>query len=235
MNNKDSNIHIVNLNNYEPPQIIESKKDDFVLYGEDNLYFDYLIERYIQSPTNHAVINNIVKLIYGKGLCSTDSAKRPEDYAQMRMLFSNDCIRRLASDLKMLGQCAIQVLYNTDRSKIVEAYHVPVQLLRAEKCSEKNEIEAYYFSNDWSDIRNYEPERISAFGMSKDDTEILYIRPYSVNMRYYSYPDWIGGINYSQLETEIAHYLVSDAQTSFSGTKVINLNSGVPDEEKDKK
>ena len=233
MSDKDNNVHVINLNSYEPPAIVENKQDDFVSYGDDNLYFDYLIERYIQSPTNHAVINNIVKLIYGKGLQATNSAQRPEDYAQMRMLFSTECLRRLSSDLKMLGQCAIQVLYNTDRSKIVEAYHVPIQLLRAEKCNtETNEIEAFYYSNDWSDIRTYAPERISAFGMSKDDTEILYIRPYSVNMRYYSYPDWIGVVAYSQLETEISNYLVNDTQNGFSGTKIVNLNSGIPDIEK---
>lgn len=233
MSSKDNSVHVINLNSYEPPAIVETKKDEFVYFGEDNLYFDYLIERYIQSPTNHAVINNIVKLIYGKGLHATNAAQRPEQYAQMKMLFSNDCTRRLASDLKMLGQCAIQVLYNKDRSKIVEAYHVPIQLLRAEKCNtETNEIEAYYYSNDWSDLRNHEPQRISAFGTSKDDTEILYIRPYSVNMRYYSYPDWQGIVSYSQLETEISHFLVNDTQNGFSGTRIINLNSGIPDIEK---
>jgi hypothetical protein len=233
MSNKENNVHVINLNSYEPPVIVESKKDDFVFFGEDNLYFDYLIERYIQSPTNHAVINNIVKLIYGKGLMASDASKRPEQYAQMKMLFSKDCTRRLTSDLKMLGQCAIQVLYNKDRSKIVETNHVPIQLLRAEKCNiETGEIEAYYFSNDWSDLRNHEPQRISAFGMSKDDTEILYIRPYSVNMRYYSYPDWQGVVSYSQLETEISHFLVNDTQNGFSGTRIVNLNSGVPDIEK---
>ncbi len=233
MSNKENNVHVINLNSYEPPSIVESKKDDFVFFGEDNLYFDYLIERYIQSPTNHAVINNIVKLIYGKGLMASNASQRPEQYAQMKMLFSNDCTRRMASDLKMLGQCAIQVCYNKDRSKIVEAYHVPIQLLRAEKCNkETNEIEAYYFSNDWSDLRNHEPQRISAFGQSKDDTEILYIRPYSVNMRYYSYPDWQGVVSYSQLETEISHFLVNDTQNGFSGTRIVNLNSGVPDIEK---
>ena len=231
MDNK--NIHVVNLNSYQPPEIVESNRDEWVNYGSDNAYFDFLINCYIESPTNHSVINNIVKLIYGRGLQATDAAQRPEDYAQMRMLFSKECLKQLASDLKMLGQCAIQVLYNQDRSKIVEAYHVPVQLLRAEKCNvETNEVEGYYYSNDWTDTQNYKPERISAFGTSKDNTEILYVRPYSVNMRYYSYPDWLGIVSYAQLEREIAHFLVNDAQNSFSGTKVINLNSGIPDEEK---
>ena len=92
MTNKENSVHVINLNSYEPPAIVESKKDEFVYFGEDNLYFDYLIERYIQSPTNHAVINNIVKLIYGKGLKASNAAQRPEQYAQMKMLFSNDVI-----------------------------------------------------------------------------------------------------------------------------------------------
>lgn len=227
-NNK---LHVINLVSYEAPEITEGTKDDWVSYGVNNDYYDWVIDRYTNSPTNNAVINNVVKLIYGKGLKATDSASKPNDYAQMVTLFKKECIKQLISDLKMLGQCAIQVIYNGDRSKIIEAYHIPIQLLRPEKCNVDGEIEAYYFSNNWSEPKKYPPKRISAYGMSNSDTEIYCIKPYSPNLKYFAYPDYLGGLQYAMLEEEIALYLVNEAQNSFSGTKILNFNNGVPSEE----
>jgi hypothetical protein len=227
-NNK---LHVINLVEYEPPSITESTKEEWVSYGEDNGYYDWVIERYTNSPTNNAVINNVVKLIYGKGLKATDSASKPNEYAQMVTLFKKDCLRQLIMDLKMLGQCAIQVIYNQDRSRIIEAYHVPIQLLRPEKCNEDGDITAYYFSNDWSDPKKYVPERIEAFGHGNADTQIYCIKPYSPNLKYFAYPDYLGGLQYAVLEEEIANYLVNEAQNSFSGTKILNFNNGIPSEE----
>ena len=227
----NSRYHVINLVHYEAPEITESTKDEWVSYGNNNDYYEWVIDRYLNSPTNNAVINNVVKLIYGKGLKATDSASKPNEYAQMVTLFKKDCIRQLVSDLKMLGQCAIQVIYNGDRSKIIEAYHVPIQLIRPEKCNSDGEIEAYYFSNDWSDTKKFIPKRIRAFGTSTEETEIYCIKPYSPNLKYFAYPDYLGGLQYAMLEEEIALYLVNEAQNSFSGTKILNFNNGVPSEE----
>ena len=63
-----SEVKILELASYEAPEIKESKRENWVEYGEDNLYYNWLIDRYRNSPTNNAVINNISRLIYGKGL-----------------------------------------------------------------------------------------------------------------------------------------------------------------------
>ena len=54
-----SNIHILNLSAYSPPTITESKKNDFVEYGEDNNYFQFLIDRFLYSNTNNAIITGV--------------------------------------------------------------------------------------------------------------------------------------------------------------------------------
>ncbi len=46
--------------------------------------------------------------------------------------------------------------------------------------------------------------------------------------------DYVGALPYAVLEEEIADYLINDTLNGFSGTKVINFNNGVPDEEKRK-
>jgi hypothetical protein len=225
-----NNLHFLELNSYSKPEIKESKRDEWVEYGEDNDYFQYLIDRYTNSTTNNAIINSCTRLIYGRGLSATDASRKPNEYAQMMALFPKDCVRHLVSDLKMLGQCAVQLIYTADRKKIKAVYHVPIQLLRAEKCNEKGEVEAYYFSDNWEDTKKFPPKRIPAFGYSKEAIEIMYIRPYSVGMKYYSYVDYHGALPYAQLE-EDSCYLINEVNCGFSGRAVVNFNNGVPSEE----
>jgi len=226
-----NNIHVLHLAEYQQPTIQESKRDNWVEFGEDNNYFDYLIDRYTKSTTNSAIINNVSRLIYGKGLSAIDASRKPNEYAQMMTLFSTDCVRKMLFDRKLFGQFAIQVHYNDKHDKILKAYHIPVNLLRAEKCNEKGEITGYYYSDNWEDTRKYEPKRLPAFGFSKEKVEILYVKPYGVGMKYYAYPDYQGAIPYAVLEEEVSDYLINEVQHGFSGTKVINFNNGVPSEE----
>jgi len=223
-----SNIHVLKLAQYEPPVVEESKKHEWVTYGENNSYYTFLMERYKNSTTNNAIINNISRLIYGKGLSATDANKKPNEYAQMKAMVSAEDLRKVVLDFEMLGQAAFQVHYTADRKKVQKLYHIPVHLLAPEKCNKDGEIEAYYYSNNWEDTRNYTPERIPAFGFGKEKVEILIVQPYSVGMKYFSYVDYQGGIPYSVLEEEISNYLINEVQRGFSGRIVVNFNNGVP-------
>lgn len=226
-----NNVHILNLSAYTTPTIQESKRDNWVDFGDDNNYYSFLIDRYTNSTTNNAIINNVSRLIYGKGLSALDASKKPNEYAQMMSLFNKECLRKVVLDRKMLGQFAMQIHYNDKHDKIIKAYHIPVNLLRAEKCNEKGEITGYYYCDNWEDTKKFTPTRIPAFGTSKERIEILFSKPYAVGMKYYSYPDYQGSLPYALLEEEIADYLINEVQNGFSGTKVVNFNNGVPTEE----
>tara|TARA_R100000278_G_C5471422_1_gene164638 strand:+ start:193 stop:1968 length:1776 start_codon:yes stop_codon:yes gene_type:complete len=229
---KKSDLQIVNLSTYTSPSIKEVKYKDFVYYGEDNNYFQYLIDRYNGSPTNNAIINGISEMIYGKGLDATDSNRKPDQYAKMVSLFHKDCVRKLCFDLKLMGQCAMQVIYSKDRSKIVQLEHMPIETLRAEKCNDKGEVEAYYYFNDWSKYKNSSDlQRIPAFGTSKEALEIMYIQPYRAGFKYYSPVDYQGGTQYAELEEEISNYHLNNIMNGLAPSMLINFNNGTPDAE----
>jgi hypothetical protein len=223
-----SNLHILNLAKYEAPVIEESKKNEWVTYRENNSYYQFLIDRYKNSTTNNAIINNISRLVYGKGLSAVDASRKPNEYAQMMSMINADDMRKVVLDFEMLGQAAFQVHYSKDRSKVLKAYHIPVHLLAPEKCNKDGQIEAYYYSDNWEDLRNYAPKRIPAFGFGNEQVEIMFIQPYSVGMKYFSYVDYQGGIPYAVLEEEISSYLISEVQSSFSSRTVVNFNNGQP-------
>lgn len=231
-NKEEGKIHIVQLGSYSRPEVKEYYNDDFVAYGEDNDYFTYLIDRYNGSPTNNAAINGISEMIYGRGLDATDSKENGADYKEMKELLKKDVIKRITHDYKMMGQAALQVIYTKDRTKIAQVEHIPVETLRAEKCNSKGEIEAYYYHSDWSTASTGDKlTRIPAFGFSNAAIEILYIKPYRAGYKYYSPVDYQGGLQYAELEEEIANYHINNIQNGLSPSMLINFNNGTPDAE----
>jgi len=226
------NLHIVNLASYNRPKISEDKNRDWVEYGEDNDYYQYLIDLYTESTTNNAIINGVANMIYGKGLDALDSNKKTNEYAAMRSIFSDSCLRKVVLDLKLLGEGSMQVLYQ--KGEVKKAEHFPRQTLRAEKCNEDGEIEAYYYHHNWAKVKKSDkPKRIAAFGYGNgNEPEIKIIKKYVSGYDYYCPVDYQGGLAYAELESEISDYLINDVQNGFSGTKVVNFNNGVPDREK---
>jgi len=230
-----SNIRIVNLASHTTPAVVEDNRKEWVAYGEDNNYFQYLIDRYNGSATNNAIINGMTELMYGKGLSATDASRKPEAYAQMMSLFKRSCLRKVTFDLKALGQAAFQIIYNKDKSKIVQVAHMPIETLRFEKMNEDGEVCGYYYSKDWTKIRKkgYEPVRIPAFGHGEkgEALEIYCIKPYRSGFYYYSPVDYQGGIPYAELEEEVANYHINNIKNGLSPSMLINFNNGVPTEE----
>ena len=227
-----NDLRIVNLSTYTSPEIVEKSNKQWVAYGSDNNYFGYLIDRYNGSPTNNAIINGVSQMIYGKGLDALDSSKKPEAYAKMITLFKKDCVRKLCYDLKLMGQCSIQVIYSKDRKTIAQVEHIPVENLRAEKCNEKGEITGYYYSDDWSNVKpRTELKRIPAFGTSNESIEIIYVKPYRAGYKYYSSPDYQGGLQYAELEEEISNYHLNNILNGLAPSMLINFNNGTPNAE----
>lgn len=222
------NLHLIQLGQYERPTITEERNKDWVSIGDNNDYYQSLIDAYMDSTTNNAVINGVVNQIYGKGLDATDSAQKPDQYAQMKSLVKPHDLRNVCQDLKLLGEAAFQITYNG--SKISAITHFPRETLRAEKMNDKGEIKNYFYSADWTKVnKNTKLKKFPVFG-SGGQNEIYIIKRYVTGFYYYSPADY--NTAYATLEDEIACYLINDTQNGFSGTKVVNFNNGVPDREK---
>ena len=227
-----SEFFVTNLAAYTSPEVVELKNKDWVQYGVDNNYFNYIIDVNNNSTTCRAITIGISNMIYGKGLAAHDADKRPEQYAQMMSLFKKSDLRKFINDYKVLGMAAFQLVYQD--GKVKQVHHFPMETLRAEKCNDEGEIEGWYYSNNWGNLKPTEkPERIPAFGFGKaNGVEMYVLKPYEAGKYYYSSPDWSSAMPYAVLEDEIGDYLINDCINGFSGTKVVNFNNGVPDPEK---
>ena len=227
-------VNFLQLSTYTTPEVKEVSNQEFVSYGADNNYFQFLIDRFLGSATNNAIINGMSQMIVGHYLDATDSNRKPDQYASMKSLLSEEMQMKLASDLKLMGQCAMQIIYSQDRSKIATVEHLPIETLRAEKILDDGdgEIKAYYYYYDWSEYQNGDHlERIPVFGTSQSEIEVLYIKPYRAGFKYYSPVDYQGGIQYCELEEEIANYHLNNIMNGLAPSMLLNFNNGTPTEE----
>ena len=223
-------LEFIQLQSYTAPSIIEQKNKDWVQYGDDNNYYQYLIDLYHSSPTNNACIKGTVDQIFGKGLEVTKASRDLAGYIEFKKMFSNDDIRAIAMDLKMLGQASFQLVKSKDRKKYVQAKHFPQQTLRPAKCNEKGEIEKYYYCPDWANLkRGHNPIEFRAFGYDQNANEcILTIKPYSTGSFYFAPVDYQGGTQYANLEAEISNFHINNIMNGLAPSMLINFNNGQP-------
>jgi hypothetical protein len=108
-------------------------------------------------------------------------------------------------------------------------YHVPVQLLRAEKLGSSPMIENYYYCTDWNDQRKVrDKKKIPAFETSNEKMEILYIKHYCPGLYYYSLPDWVSALQLAMAEGEISNLHFNNIVNGFLPAVMLNFNNGVP-------
>ena len=226
---QQSKFSVVNLQSQDIPRIMEDIRTryawvPFGVYGQDD-FFSAVTLAHNTSTTNAACIEGIADLIYGKGLYSKD----PAFNALLQRLIPQEEIKRVAFDLKLYGNAAFQVYWDETHTKIKKMYHVPVQLLRAEKLGSSPMIENYYYCTDWNDQRKIrDKKKIPAFETSNEKMEILYIKHYCPGLYYYSLPDWVSALQLAMAEGEISNLHFNNIVNGFLPAVMLNFNNGVP-------
>lgn len=230
-NNLNNRIAVINLEAYNAPEVVEDSTNEWVGWGEDNEYFNYLIELFQSSPTNNACIRGIADLIYGQGLEAIRPERDLEAYAEFKLMFRPEDVAPVCLDFKMLGWGVFKVVKNKKGDKYVRAYHFPANTIRSGKADKNGDVKKYYYAPDWSKIGvGVEPKEFDAFGFEGNKSEcLLVIKAYSPGNYYYSPPDYIGGTMYADMEGEIANFHTSNIKNGLAPSMLINFFNGEPE------
>lgn len=228
------NIRLVQLNNYVKPDMdsFYYGNKDYITNGKNNCFFEYIIERYNGSPTNQSIINVYTSLLYGRGLV----IKGEKDlYEELYEVFSKTAQRNTLNDFKKFGMAAVKLVRNVGGS-VGQIKHFPVNKLALEKVDGGGEMKNVWYSFDWSKKYKYKPTPIPLFnGRMTDKEMILLIKPYQAGNYYYTYPDYLSGLQYCAIEEEISNFSYNHIKNGLSFGYVINFNNGasVSAEQKD--
>lgn len=212
-----SNIEVFKLAEYQRPAIKESSYDKWVLNGVKNSFYQEIIDGYNNSPTNAAIISSYSLMTYGLGL------------NQQQNIISKSDLRKVCADLNLFGEASVEIQYKN--KKAVKIYHVPKNKVVPSKQID-GEIKSWWYCEDWSQPRKYQPIEFEAFGFgNKSKNEIHIIRDYAFGQFYFANPQYLAALPYIQLENELSNYFVNHVKNGFSAGHVINMNMQEPDDE----
>ena len=223
-------MELLKLQEYQERSYAERPSNrGWVSYGDDNLFPQYLIDLYKSSATHNALCTSIAYMIFGDGVQADtlDARLKIEEWGLQ------DEVRKACLDLKIQGGFALEVVYSIDRTTISKVRHCPFENVRSAEVDEDENVNYFYYSKDWSDKRE-EPELVRAFDPSdavEHPVQILYVKPFSPGSYYYPKPDYIGSIDYIELDKEIGKYHINNIKNGLAPSFTIHFKNGVPAQE----
>ena len=230
-------LDLVKLSHYNIPHLVEDTRNDWVNFGQDNLYPNYLLDLFLGSAINGALIKSIGAMIYGEGLAATnvdDNTDTKESYLRLTELLDNsddDVLKDLAMDLKLFGGCYVNVIWSRDRSRIAKMKHIPAQYIRSGKMID-GEIDTYYYSANWAKHKKaeYRPRPYRAFSTEdrSSASQILMIRDKNPALFYGFAPDYVAATDWIQMELEIAQFHLSNITSGMTPSMHVGFSNGVP-------
>jgi hypothetical protein len=236
-------INIITEEKLYVPQLIEvtGKREDFIKYGEDNLYPDYLLSLLEKSAIHKSIQIGKQDMTVGDGL-KIATENLPPDQMAIVTKFMNmpnpyesleDITYKIAMDLIVYGAYALNVIWSKDRQSIAEIYHIDYGKLRCGKPDEDGNMPYYYYSDDWSDIKKHVPKPYAVFSMDerKDPNQIYICKEYNPAMKYYAIPQYSASIPYVEIDYEIGMYHLNNIQNQLSPNYLLQINTGIPEEE----
>ncbi len=93
---------------------------DYVMYGENNRYPDYLLEMYQRSAKHNAIVNGKVNYITGKGFTYDATKVQGEQLAELNKLMDNpnpyddldDILYKTTLDFEIFNGFALEIVWN---------------------------------------------------------------------------------------------------------------------------
>lgn len=223
-------MELLKLKEYQERSYAERPSNQgWVSYGDDNLFPQYLIDLYKSSATHNALCTSIAYMIFGDGV----QADTLEARLKIEEWGLQDQVRKACLDLKIQGGFALEVVYSIDRTTISKVRHCPFENVRTAEVDEDEKIDFLYYSKDWSDKRE-EPQIVKTFDPEQSvehPVQILYIKPFSPGSYYYPKPDYIGSIDYIELDKEIGKYHINNIKNGLAPSFTIHFKNGVPAQE----
>lgn len=217
-------LNVVNLNNYvkPDPHKLVTQTNKYVTNGVDNDFFYYVENRYLGSPTNQSVIDNVTNYIMANGL------RVVKGNINLDLILDKEDLRCFVTDFKTHGAGVFQVIYSFSKDKkIAKLVYLPTRTIAINKQADlSDDIEGYWYCFDWKNKTKFKPTFVPAFGYGENnETEILYIKRQSPQPLF-AVPDYLSGLQYAKTEEELSNYYVNHIQNNFAAGKIVNIYQG---------
>lgn len=235
--NERVNVSFLAIDPYIETHIVSPQEKrlpgkDFIEWGSNNQYPDYLLDLYDNVATLRSVIDGCVDYISGDD--STILPLRPgmDGIMNGRGDTIQEQIRDIAQDYMMYGGFALQVIRGRD-GKPSEVYYIDMRYLRMNK-----ECNVFYYSENWQKkgknmvvvYPKFMPEldwlKLTDEERDRNASSILFVK--DNRKQTYPSPRYAASVKPCEIERCIDDFHLNAINNGFSGSQIINFNNGKP-------
>ena len=237
-----NNTIVLNFSNDKVPEFLEVRGKDWIKYGENNDYPNYLVTLFNRSAKHNAIVTSKQLYICGQGVQFNAEGLPPEKIASTQAFIQspnqyedlNELNRKMVLDMELFGGFYLHVVKTKDRKGISAVYHLDYCNVRSNK-----DNTCFYYSDEWLNEQGEEnprvdPKKYIAYGSKeweKAKEGVMYVKQYRPNVATYALPDYIGAVNAIITDAEIANFHRAAIQNGFQGGTMIVFKNGQPSDE----
>lgn len=198
----------------------QAKGRDFVNWGDNNDYPQYLYDIYQNCATLQSIINGCADYTYGNGIVFKDTNLNKENQDGDTL---EEVISKLILDRWIFGGFAFQVIYNI-LGQIVEILYLDFKNCRTDEKGTR-----VFYSKAWSKW-GYKTQEYPAFNLDEPTgTQIFYYKGKKTR-GVYPVPDYAASLISAETQIEIQKFHKMNIVNGFMVNSIINFNNGIPED-----
>jgi capsid portal protein len=234
-----ANVSFLAIDPYVETHIVSPQEKklpgkDFVEWGTNNLYPEYLIDLYNNVATLKSVIDGCVDFIVGNDVTILPIRPNMDGVMNAKGDTIVEQVKDLAHDEEKYGGFALQVIRGKD-GKPSEVYYIDMRFLRTNK-----ECDVFFYCEDWKRsgrkkvvvYPKFMPSVSEKWATMTDEernshaSSILFVK--SIRTQVYPSPRYAASVKSCEIERCIDDFHLNAINNGFTGSYVINFNNGKP-------
>jgi len=223
-------VETLNLKNIDLPKPKEHKGYDWVLFGPNNSFPLDILEYLNGSSIHNSIIESKASLIAGNGFLFADTREVSD-----RFLVDNwklipfwrkldKVFYQVARDQQIFGYSCFEVIYSMDRTRIADINWLDASRIAQGKKDAFGQIKTYYYSENWSNTRQYPPREIECWDPNGEAVrQLVFISYDDNNMDYYALPNYYSALRWVKADMLMAEYNLAAINNGFSPSIVFKF------------
>lgn len=223
-------LDTINMRNIDLPMPKEQKGYDWVLFGPNNQFPIELLEYRNQSAIHDSIIEGKTSLIAGEGFMFGKTREESdayilENWRQIPFWRKLDRVFwQVTRDQETFGYSAFEIIYSMDRTRVVDINWLDASRLASGKKNEFDQIDCYYYSENWTNTRQYPPRKIECWDPNGEGLrQIMFIKYEDNNMDYFALPNYYAALKWIKADALMAEYNLAAINNGFSPSIVFKF------------
>lgn len=206
----------------------ENKQRGWISCGVDNKFPYYLTSLLAKSPIHAAIVKKKSMLIGGRGFITTNIGTDTIFFLKnsRNSMDLDEILHKVAYDFEVFGAFALNIVWSKDRESISEINYIDVSKLRIAipEEGENDEIESYWISDGWENIKKYPPIKYDGFSTvdRSSASQICYVRDHRAGTEWYGQPEYLSGIFWMEMQIQVSQFHLANVNNGFFPSFHIN-------------